>query len=353
MVGLKKYLLFIVCFAFGGTFLYSQVDSTKQYHVAAVGFYNLENLHDTIFDADTNKVLQVDYTPNGDKKWDTEKYFHKLENLSRVISEMATEVTPDGLAILGISEIENKNVIQDLVNTEKLKSRNYQIVHYESPDRRGVDVGLIYNPNYFKVASSKSYTLKMESDSNLHTRDQLLVNGYLNGELVHIIVSHWPSRGGGEKKSAPKRIAAADLGRMIIDSLLLNDKNAKIIYMGDLNDDPINTSVKHHLKTVEKKELAKDGLLYNPMEFLYKKGIGTLAYRDTWNLFDQLILSPALVSESYSSYKFHNAKVFNKNYLKQQSCQYAGYPLRTHAGGAYTAGFSDHFPVYLFLIKEK
>lgn len=347
----KNFLLLLSITISSG--LFAQTDSTKQYLVSAIGFYNLENLHDTIFDTDTNKIMQDDYTPEGDKKWNTEKYYHKLDNLSKVIAEMATEIVPDGLALLGIAEIENKNVVEDLVKTEKLKARNYQIVHYESPDKRGIDVGLIYNPNQFKLESSKSFTLKIPGDSSFFTRDQLLVSGVLNGEKVHVIVAHWPSRSGGEKRSAPKRIAAADLGRAIIDSLLTYDKNAKIIYMGDLNDDPINISVKKHLNTVDKMELVKDNVLYNPMESYYKKGIGTLAYRDTWNLFDQLIVSSALVGKDYSSLKLYNAKVFNKNYLKQTSGQYAGYPLRTHAGGAYTAGFSDHFPVYLFLIKEK
>lgn len=352
MNNLTKIFLLLLFVTISTRFI-AQTDSTKQYQVAAIGFYNLENLHDTIFDADTNKTMQDDYTPEGDKKWNTEKYYHKLENLSRVISEMATEVVPDGLALLGIAEIENKNVVDDLVKTEKLKSRNYKVVHYESPDKRGIDVGFIYNPNYFKVSSSKSFTLKIPGDSTFFTRDQLLVSGYLNGEMVHLIVAHWPSRSGGEKKSAPKRIAAADLGRTIIDSLLANDSKAKIIYMGDLNDDPTNISVKKHLNTVDKPEMVKENTLYNPMESYYKKGIGTLAYRDVWNLFDQLIVSAALVGKDYSSLKLYNAKVFNKNYLKQTSGQYAGYPLRTHAGGSYTGGYSDHFPVYLFLIKEK
>jgi len=347
---LKNFILLL--FIIVSSILIAQKDTTKQYHVAAIGFYNLENLHDTIFDADTNKIMQDDYTPTGDKKWNTEKYYHKLKNLSKVIAEMATEIVPDGLAILGIAEIENKNVVDDLVKTEKLKGRNYQVVHYESPDKRGIDVGLIYNPNYFKLESSKSFRLKSEGEEKFFTRDQLLVSGYLNGEMIHVIVAHWPSRSGGEKKSAPKRIAAADLGRSIIDSLLAYDAKAKIIYMGDLNDDPTNISVKKHLNTVDKPELVKDNTLFNPMESFYKKGIGTLAYRDTWNLFDQLIVSPGLVGNDYSSYKFYNAKVFNKNYLKQTTGQYAGYPFRTHAGGAYTGGYSDHFPVYLFLIKE-
>ncbi|MCB0381064.1 MAG: endonuclease/exonuclease/phosphatase family protein [Flavobacteriales bacterium] len=321
--------------------------------VSAIGFYNLENLHDTIFDADTNKIMQDDYTPKGDKQWSSERYHHKLTNLSKVIADMASDVAPEGVVILGVAEVENKNVLEDLVKEQNIASRNYQVVHYDSPDKRGIDVGLIYNPIYFTVQSSKSFPLKMPTDSNFFTRDQLLVSGLLNGELIHVIVAHWPSRSGGEKKSAPKRIAAAQLGRAIIDSLLNDDPNAKIVYMGDLNDDPTNVSVKKHINTVDKPELVTDKLMYNPMEPFYKKGIGTLAYRDTWNLFDQLIVSPALVGKDYSSYKFYNAKVFNKNYLKQTSGQYAGYPFRTHAGGAYAGGYSDHFPVYLFLIKEQ
>ncbi len=347
-------IILIVLFILSFTVVSAQesTSSKKKYLVSAIGFYNLENLHDTIFDADPSKIMQDDYTPDGDKKWSSEKYNHKLKNLSKVIADMASDVIPEGIAILGVAEVENKNVLDDLVKDEQIASRNYQVVHYDSPDRRGIDVGLIYNPAYFTVQSSKSFVLKMPTDSNFFTRDQLLVSGLLNGELIHVIVAHWPSRSGGEKKSAPKRIAAAQLGRAIVDSLLNDNPNAKIVYMGDLNDDPTNVSVKKHLNTVDKPELIKDKLMYNPMEPFYKKGIGTLAYRDTWNLFDQLIVSPALVGEDRSSYKFYNAKVFNKSYLKQTNGQYAGYPLRTHAGGAYTGGYSDHFPVYLFLIKE-
>ena len=353
MKGFLKTIFFIgitaFCLALNAQ---NSTDKTKQYVVSAIGFYNLENLHDTIFDADTNKIMQDDYTPNGDKKWDSEKYFHKINNLSKVIADMAIDVVPEGLVLLGVAEVENKQVLEDLIKDKQIAARNYQIVHYDSPDKRGIDVGLLYNPKYFKVESSKSFILKMPTDTGFFTRDQLLVNGYLNGELIHVIVAHWPSRSGGEKKSAPKRIAAADLGRAIIDSLLANDATAKIIYMGDLNDDPINISVKKHINTVDKPELVTEKMMYNPMESYYKKGIGTLAYRDAWNLFDQLIVSPALVGKDYASLKLYNAKVFDKSYLKQTSGQYAGYPFRTHAGGAYTGGYSDHFPVYLFLIKE-
>lgn len=345
-------IVFLTAFtAFINSF-YAQ-EKGKEYYVAAIGFYNLENLFDTIVDLDPNKILQDDFTPEGPKSWTSERYHEKLKNLSTVISELATDVNPEGVAILGVAEIENKSVLEDLVKEEKLKSRDYQIVHYESPDKRGIDVGFLYNPKYFKVESSQVYSLKMPEDSSFTTRDQLVVNGYLNDELIHVIVAHWPSRSGGEKRSAPKRIAAGQLARGIIDSLEQINPKAKILFMGDLNDDPTNLSIKKHLNTVAKKEEVKQDNLFNPMESFYKKGIGTLAYRDTWNLFDQIILSPGLVDDDFSSYKYYNAKVYNKSYMKQSSGRYAGYPLRSFAGGAYMAGYSDHFPVYVFLIKEK
>jgi hypothetical protein len=325
----------------------------KEYYVAGIGFYNLENLFDTIIDTDTNKILQDDFTPKGNKAWTGERYYQKLENLSKVLSELGTDVNPEGLACIGVSEIENKAVLEDLVKTEKLKSRNYQIVHYESPDKRGIDVGFLYNPTNFKVISSQSYTLINPDDSNFKTRDQLVVNGELNGELIHVIVAHWPSRSGGEKRSAPKRILAGQLARAIIDSIQKINLEAKILFMGDLNDDPTNASVKKQLNTVAKKEDIQANQLFNPMESFHKKGIGSLAYRDTWNLFDQIIVSPGLVNGDYSTYKYYSAKVYNKPYMKQASGRYQGYPFRTYAGGAYAGGYSDHFPVYLFLIKEK
>lgn len=345
-------IIFLTVFTTFINSFYAQ-EKDKEYFVAAVGFYNLENLFDTIVDLDPNKILQDDFTPEGPKAWTSDRYHQKLNNLSTVISELATEVNPEGVAILGVAEIENKSVLEDLVKEEKLKSRNYQIVHYESPDKRGIDVGFLYNPKYFKVESSQVYSLKMPEDSSFFTRDQLVVNGYLNDELIHVIVAHWPSRSGGEKRSAPKRIAAGQLARSIIDSLEQINPKAKILFMGDLNDDPTNLSIKKHMNTVAKEEDVKQENLFNPMESFYKKGIGTLAYRDTWNLFDQIILSPGLVDNDYSTYKYYNAKVYNKSYMKQSSGRYAGYPLRSYAGGAYTAGYSDHFPVYVYLIKEK
>lgn len=332
--------------------VYAQNDK-QNVSITCVGFYNLENLFDTIIDPDTTKILQDEFTPNGKNRWTTPKYNEKLGNMARVISELGTDVTPDGVAILGVAEVENRLVLEDLVKQPSIKNRNYKVVHHDSPDKRGVDVGLIYNPTYFKNVSSKSFTLKIPNDTNFFTRDQLLVSGELHGERIHVIVAHWPSRRGGEKKSKPKRNAAAQLARSIVDSLQNYDPNAKIFFMGDLNDDPVDISVQGHLKAVGKQELAVQGKLFNPFEDFFKKGIGTLGYNDAWNLFDQVIISQPLLGEDYSSLKFYKAVVFNKPYLKTAEGKFKGYPYRTFSFNEYIGGYSDHFPVYLFVVKNQ
>ncbi len=322
----------------------------KEYKVVCVGFYNLENLFDTILNPEL--LFAEEFTPEGSAHWTSQRYHEKLDHMSYAISKIATDVTPDGVALLGISEIENKGVIEDLVKEDAIKDRNYQIVHYDTPDRRGIDVALLYNPKYFKVTNWKAHPLTFPDNPDYKTRSQLVVTGLLDGEEVSIIVNHWPSRRGGEKKSRPKRNAAGDLARHIVDSLLAINKNAKIMVMGDLNDDPINPSVMEHLRAKGKQSQLTDDDMFNPMWKLYKDGIGSLAYRDKWNLFDQIIISQGLLGKDYSTYKFYKARVFNKPFLKQKEGRYKGYPWRTFAGGVYIGGYSDHLPVYIMLIKE-
>jgi hypothetical protein len=237
----------LIC-ALGFTLL-SASSKAQNYELVAIGYYNLENLFDTI---DSEGVEEGDFLPDGAKGWNADKYFHKLNQMSKVIAEIATDETKDGLAVFGVSEIENRMVLEDLVKTGGLKERNYEIVHYNSPDRRGIDVALVYNPKYFSVSHSASIPLIME-DTGFRTRDQLVVSGKLLGEEVHFQVNHWPSRSGGEKRSRPKRDAAGQLARSIADSILSIDTNAKIIIMGDLNDDPTNNSVAKYLMATDKK----------------------------------------------------------------------------------------------------
>ncbi|MCD4729216.1 MAG: endonuclease/exonuclease/phosphatase family protein, partial [Bacteroidales bacterium] len=305
-----------------------------------MGFYNLENLFDTINDAEL--FLNEEFTPQSEKQWTSSRYHEKLSNIAFVISKMATDVTPDGVAVLGVCEVENRGVLEDLVLEPSIKERNYQIVHFDSPDARGIDVGLLYNPQFFEVTNSKSYKLSLDDDSSFLSRDQLVVTGLMEKEKIHIIVNHWPSRRGGEEVSRPKRNAAGDLSRYIVDSLLTLDLNAKILVMGDLNDDPVNQSVIEYLRAKGNQEQLKKGDLFNPMHQLYLDGSGTLAYRKKWNLFDMVIISQGLLGENKSDYKFYKAVVFDENFLKQKEGDYAGYPNRTYAGKLYLGGYSDH-----------
>lgn len=326
-------------------------DKDKEYLVSCIGFYNVENLFDTL---NSENTIDEEYTPEGKNAWTSERYMEKLDRLSEVISQLGEEYSPDGVAVLGLAEVENRSVIEDLVATDRLKNRNYAIVHYDSPDRRGVDVGLVYNPSYFTVESSSSHVLKIEGMDDFYTRDQLLVSGQFLGERMHFIVGHWPSRRGGEKRSSPLRQAAADLARSIIDSIQVAENGtAKIILMGDLNDDPTNKSVKNNLNACGDKDDLEEGQLFNASMGHFKKGIGTLAWRDTWNLFDQMILTPQLVNGDFNGHNFYKFVVFNKPFLMQSSGRFRGYPFRSFAGGQYLGGYADHFPVYTVLLKEK
>ena len=323
-------------------------ETKKQYVPALVGFYNIENLYDTIDSPDTD---DSEFLPSGSKQWTGERYWRKLDRNARVIAEMGKDLHPQGMAILGLCEVENRTVVEDLVKTSALKDRNYQVVHEDSPDRRGVDVALIHNPDLFKVYDHRSYRLAM-ADTSFRTRNQLLVSGVLEGDTTHVIVCHWPSRRGGEKRSEPNRKAAAELARHIIDSLLAINKDARIMLMGDLNDDPVNVSVARFARATGDKAKAVDGVFFNAMYEPYQKGIGTLAWRDSWNLFDQIILSPALVSGVGGEYKYYGVRIFNEGYLRQTDGNFAGYPFRTYVGDSYQDGFSDHFPVFVILVKE-
>lgn len=321
----------------------------QAYKIGLVGFYNLENLFDTINDPNIN---DGEFTPEGANQWNTEKYLSKLHHMAYAISTIGTDYSPDGVAVLGLSEIENRHVIEDLVAQPEIKDRNYQIVHYDSPDRRGVDVALIYNPKYLKVTGSKSYRTEVPGQPDFLTRDQLLVSGLFDGEPMHFIVMHWPSRAGGEKRSMPGRMAAANLCRHIADSLLADDPNAKIIMMGDYNDYPTNKTVTKYLGANGDLKRVKEGEFFNPMYELHQNGIGTNYFSDVPGVLDQTIITPGLFPGDYSSYQFKNAKVHNKEFLKQHGGRYNGFPFRTFGSGVWMDGYSDHFPVYLILLKK-
>lgn len=343
---------FLLLMLFLSSIMTLHAQEKKLYKIHTIAFYNLENLFDTINDPnkfdESSPIMEL-------KTNRAEIYKKKVKNMARVIADIGLEVTNNSPAILGICEVENREVIEDLINDSLLRDKNYGIVHYHSPDIRGIDVALLYQKNLFKPISTSSHELKiydLSTKNRIYTRDQLLVSGELEGDLIHVIVNHWPSRSGGEAKSAPNRIAAAKLSKHLVDSLQTIDPYAKVFILGDLNDNPTDTSIKNVLKT--EKNRKKMGLkgIYNPYENYFKDGLGTTAYRDAWSLFDQIMLTKPLLEKDFTSFRFYKANIYNKNYLIDKSGTYKGYPKRSFSYSGFTDGFSDHFPVYVYAIKE-
>lgn len=344
-------LIFTILFLFGAT-KNTEAQNKKIYKIHTIAFYNLENLFDTINDPE--KFDEA--SPMMELKSNREDaYNNKVKNMARVIADIGTDIANNSPAIIGVSEVENREVLEDVINDSLLFDKGYDIIHYNSPDVRGIDVALLYQKKLFTPINTSSHELKIYDDNTrkrVYTRDQLLVSGKLDGEMIHIIVNHWPSRRGGEARSRPKRVAAAKLNKRLVDSVQSINPYAKIFIMGDLNDNPTNESVKGVLKA--KKKRKKVGLkgIYNPMERFYKDGLGSNAYRDNWSLFDQIMITKPLLEKDFSSYRFYKAGIFNKNYLTNKKGQYKGYPFRSFSNSKFTGGFSDHFPVYVYLIKE-
>ena len=391
-----KQLLFLIFSFFHISF------SAQIKRVATIGFYNVENLFDTIQSADyidtslpknhinfhrsipldslkyleiTNNYkgpwdyekmkgkkvvgrqsLSEDFTPKSSKNYTYDIYQQKLKNTAQVISEIGTKYTKTSPVIVGLAEVENRQVLEDLVKQDALKKYNYGIEHYNSFDARGIDVALIYQKKRFLVTQSykKELVIYREDGKREYTRDLLVVVGILDGEKVAFFVNHWPSRRGGEAVSMPKRNAAANLLKQEMYTIKEKNPNIKLIAMGDFNDDPISPSFKNYVKAVgSEKELSEEYPYFNPMYKMYKKGIASLAYQDAPNLFDQIIYSKNLVSdkikEEYTAYK---TEVFAPAYLINKQGNYKGYPFRSWSGNQFTGGYSDHFPVFTILQKE-
>lgn len=337
----------------------------KNYVIHTVAFYNIENLYDTINDANTR---------DDDWVYSSSYYRRKISNIARVLSKIGTGENPNSPTIIGLAEVENRNTLEDLIKDPQIINKDYGIVHFESPDRRGIDCSFLYQKKYFQPISYTNIPLLIyekdtkpikkktpeddKEDSNepdqitkrIYTRDQILLTGFLDGEEINFIVNHWPSRRGGEAISSLLREKAAALNVKIIDSLQKLNPNAKVITMGDLNDGPFNASLKKVLKTKANKDEVQLLGMYNPMENIAKKGIGTIAFRDAWDVFDQMILTESLIKEDYSTYKYWKAGVYNALFMVQTAGKYKGYGLRNTPT---VPGFSDHFPVYVYLIKEK
>lgn len=325
----------------------------RKFSVYAAGFYNLENLFDTLHDEGHN---DYQFLPDGSYQWTARKYEHKLRNMARVLSEMGTDKLPTiGCAFIGVSEVENANCLRDLCAQPPLAARNMQFVHIEGPDYRGVDCALLYNPSLFTVRDVKliPYIYKLPQDSMRNTRGFLTVSGTLANEHVTVIVNHLPSRFAGSyyREEGGRQI------RAVIDSLQRDDPNVKLFVMGDMNDDPQDPSMSEALGARREIKDVENGGLWNPWWNVLASGTGTLSYQGGWNLFDQIILSWNLLNRDgrrdYSTLKYLNHQIFRRDYLFQQDGRYKGNPLRTHAGGQWLDGYSDHLPTVVYLVKEQ
>jgi len=327
--------------------------------VRCIAFYNLENLFDTIHDEGKN---DYEYLPDGGMKWTSLKYENKVKNMAYAVSQLGTDYDPRGAACIGVAEVENIGCLYDLCAEANSKyGRRLKPILLEGPDRRGVDVGFLYDSIMFKPSKVNGFELKAHyaDGGEIKTRLQLCVSGYLMGdgrpEKIHVIVNHWPSRYGGELSSRPGRDTAAMLVKSICDSIYMKEPKAKIIIMGDLNDDPYNHSCKDVLKARKHREEVEPQGYFNTMWQMLDRGIGSLAYNGSWNLFDQIIINEPLMNETLESGKwtYWKAQIFNKPFLTVQEGKDKGTPFRTTKGGVWQNGFGDHYPTMIYLIRKK
>ena len=319
-----------------------------------VVFYNLENLFDTINDPETH---DEEFLPEGVKKWNTYKYYAKLSNMERVLFDIARQ-DKNFPVVIGVSEVENRLVLEDLASQPKLKHGNYRIVHFDSPDARGVDCAFFYRPDVFKLEGSKAEKFHLPENPNFRTRDLVTMWGTIEGEPFFFLVSHWPSRLGGKEASAYKRNAAAAQCRAIADSVRKINPATKVVMMGDFNDDVTDKSVTEIMGAKPNIKKLEAGDLYTPFIDMYKAGYGTLAYQDSWNLFDIIVVSENLATGSTGDIKLQKGEgtkfygnIFRRDYMIQKEGQYKGYPLRSFVGNNFQNGFADHFPVYIYISK--
>lgn len=310
----------------------------------AIGFYNLENLFDTCHDAGKS---DYEFLPDGVNRWTAERYASKLHHMARVLSEMGTAELRDGCAAIGVAEVENSRCLDDLCQEPVLRERGYRYVHIEGPDQRGIDCALLYQPKLFQIRDVTliPYLYRLPEDSLRASRGFLVVSGTMAGEHVTIVVNHLPSRGAPSyyREEGGRQI------RVVKDSLQRADPSVKIFVMGDMNDDPQDRSMAHYLRAKRDRDEVGLADMYNPWWDTLASGTGTLTFRGEWNLFDQIILSPSLLSGK--GLRFNRHEVFRPDYLIVQEGRFKGSPFRTFGGGQWQNGYSDHLPTIVYLTK--
>lgn len=345
-----------------GTSAQAQKKGSRNY---IVGFYNLENLFDIYDDPAKN---DAQFLPEGDYKWTEAKYQKKLENMAHVIKEMA-EDNGRYHTILGVSEIENRLVLEDLVMQPEIADANYQIIHYDGPDRRGVDVALLYKPEQFEYLGSESipytfegssidFVMSEEEQDYFKTRDILMVHGLIDGEHFAFYVAHLPSRAGDKKGSFQLRDRGGEI--MYDHAMMMMEKypGIKIVCMGDMNDNPTDPSMAEYLHGKANIEEVGEKDFYSPFIEMLEDGFGSLCYRGVWSIYDLLLVNHTLAVAPEGGLRItpigkkgYYGRVFKKPFMTSQSGTYKGYPFRTFSNGSFIGGYSDHYPTYILISK--
>ncbi len=321
-------------------------------NLVTIAFYNVENLFDS---EDDPQTLDDDFTITGKNHYSQKAYRNKLSNIARVISLIGKQHTGSPPSLLGLAEIENRKVLEELVESDEIRDANYRIIHFDSPDIRGIDVALLYRESQFTPLEHEALEVKIwdERGQRLYTRDILWVYGFLLGEEVHLLINHWPSRRRGAAASAPKRLRAAYQARTTIDGILNESPEASILVLGDFNDNPSDKSIESGLLATANRKRMHPKEMFNPMQGMYARGWNSMAFRGELHLFDQILMSWSLACSKapQNGLRFSKAGIFNPLFLIQSSGPYLGYPFRSFQNGYFSGGFSDHYPVYVLLKK--
>ncbi len=335
----KIFFLFAISFAYFRSAAQDKND-------VAVAFYNCENFFDTI---DNPLKKDEEFTPHGKYRYTKKTYLQKLHNIATVINSMEGG---DGPAVIGLAEVENSNVLNDLAHQPELAWRGYKYEWADGSDPRGINVALMYNPLHFNVIKTEALHVGLAAvNPNSNTRDILHVYGVLSGDSVHIFVCHWPSRRGDADESATKRERAAEVEKKAVQQIVLKNPDAKIILMGDFNDNPVDRSITQILEAKTEATSVKKNELYNPWADMYKSGAGTETYKHSWNLFDQIIISGALLHNRNHKLHYSSAAIYKPGFIIDHYKGHDGEPHRSFAGTYWINGYSDHFPVILYLAR--
>ncbi len=340
---------------------WAQAGNKNRSHV--IGFYNLENLFDTYHDDGKN---DYEYLPDGANNWTEAKYAKKLQNMAKVIAEMKKD---NGVwhTVLGVSEIENRHVLEDLVMEPAIADAHFQIVHYDGPDRRGVDCGLLYDPTKMTLVESESipftfegsnikFDMTKEEQENFRTRDILMVHGIIDGEHFAFYVCHLPSRLGG--KGVDTRARGGEIVYQHSMKMMQKYPGINCVIMGDMNDNPFDDSMAKHMHGRKNIKDVKEADYFSPFWSMLEAGYSSLYYRGEGNIYDCILVNYNLAHAPKGTFQIQKitkkkfyGRVFSKPFMTNQTGQYKGTPFRTFSNGAFVGGYSDHYPTYIVIKK--